>query len=241
MFRVLEFNVLNLFRIPDFGFRIFIPLAVLLIGCGNSHQTIKPPEKTGDVTLRNVVLPKTDAVPAEEADSFNPFYIYADKGSPENHYVPSGFMPNGKCLALDEAWAENCHSGKSCIRVEYDVMCSRKDQKWAGIYWLNPANNWGQRKGGFNLTGARQVTFWAKGDKGTEQIQEFTVGGIMGNYPDTDIAVIGPVILSNEWRRYTIDLRGKDLSYISGGIAWSTSEDVNLETCTFYLDEIRFE
>ena len=60
----------------------------------------------------------------------------------------------------------------------------------------------------------------------------------MGNYPDTDIAVIGPVILSNEWRRYTIDLRGKDLSYISGGIAWSTSEDVNLETCTFYLDEI---
>lgn len=150
-------------------------------------------------------------------------------------------MPNGKCLALDEAWAENCHSGKSCIRVEYDVMCSRKDQKWAGIYWLNPANNWGQRKGGFNLTGARQLTFWAKGDKGAEQIQEFTVGGIMGNYPDTDIAVIGPVILSNEWRHYAIDLRGKDLSYISGGIAWSTSEDVNPETCVFYLDEIRFE
>ena len=214
---------------------------LLLFGCGNSHQTIKPPEKTGEITLQNAVLQKTEAVPAEESNSFKPFYIYSDKGSPENHYVPSGFMPNGKCLALDEAWIENCHSGKSCIRVEYDVMCSRKDQKWAGIYWLNPANNWGQRKGGFNLTGAQQLTFWAKGDKGAEQIQEFTVGGIMGNYPDTDIAVIGPVILSNEWRRYTIDLRGKDLSYISGGIAWSTSEDVNLETCTFYLDEIRFE
>ena len=128
-------------------------------------------------------------------------------------------MPNGKCLALDEAWTENCHSGKSCIRVEYDLMCSRKDQKWAGIYWLNPANNWGQRKGGFNLTGAQQLTFWARGDKGTEQIQEFTIGGIMGNYPDTDIAVIGPVILSGEWRRYTVDLRGKDLAYISGGVA----------------------
>lgn len=221
-------------------------LACSVFGCGNSRQTIKPPGKTGEVTLQNAVLPKTEAVPAfgepaEESSSFKPFYIYSDKGSPENHYVPSGFMPNGKCLALDEAWIENCHSGKSCIRVEYDVMCSRKDQKWAGIYWLNPANNWGQRKGGFNLTGAQQLTFWAKGDKGAEQIQEFTVGGIMGNYPDTDIAVIGPVILSNEWRRYTIDLRGKDLSYISGGIAWSTSEDVNLETCTFYLDEIRFE
>mgnify|MGYP001605584836 CR=1 FL=1 len=241
MFRVLEFNVLSLFRISDFGFRIFIPMAVFLVGCGNSNQAAHSPAKVEQTVPQNIVVPKAEQVPAEEADSFKPFYIFSDKGSPENHYVPSGFMPNGKCLALDEAWTENCHSGKNCIRVEYDVMCSRKDQKWAGIYWLNPANNWGQRKGGFNLTGAQQLTFWAKGDKGAEQVQEFTVGGIMGNYPDTDIAVIGPVILSNEWRRYTIDLRGKDLSYISGGIAWSTSEDVNLETCTFYLDEIRFE
>ncbi len=227
-----------------------IPLLIFLAGCGNSSKAIESSEKSdGSIVRNDTVVLKTQEIPVasepipvpEEADLFKPFYIYSDKGSPENHFVPSGFMPNGKCLALDEAWTENCHSGKSCIRIEYDVMCSRKDQKWAGIYWLNPANNWGQRKGGFNLTGAQQLTFWARGDKGGEQIQEFTVGGIMGNYPDTDIAVIGPVILSNEWRRYSVDLRGKDLSYISGGIAWSTSEDVNPETCTFYLDEIRFE
>lgn len=223
-------------------------LTCSVFGCGNPRQTTKSPEPPGEVILRNAALPKTQEVPpqgekqpSEEINSFKPFYIYADKGSSENHYVPSGFMPNGRCLSLNEAWTENCHSGKSCIRVEYDVMCSRKDQRWAGIYWLNPANNWGQRKGGFNLIGARQLTFWARGDRGGEQIQEFTVGGIMGNYPDTDTAVIGPVILSGEWRRYTVDLRGKDLSYISGGIAWSTSEDVNPEACTFYLDEIRFE
>ena len=230
----------------------FLCLTLFAVGCGNSNKVVGSPERSGDPVVHsgivhNTAIAKTQEVPApsetppEEANQFKPFYIYSDKGSPENHYVPSGFMPNGKCLALDEAWTENCHSGKSCIRVEYDLVCSRKDQRWAGIYWLNPANNWGQRKGGFNLTGAQQLTFWAKGDKGGEQIQEFTIGGIMGNYPDTDIAVIGPVILSNEWRRYSVDLRGKDLSYISGGIAWSTSEDVNLETCTFYLDEIRFE
>ncbi len=232
------------------GFWILVTgcfLTFFVFGCGNPGQITKPPAKAEQVALQNVALPKTREIPPQgetppaEINPFKPFYIYSDKGSPENHYVPSGFMPNGKCLALDEAWTQNCHSGKSCIRAEYDVMCSRKDEKWAGIYWLNPANNWGQRKGGFNLTGARQLTFWAKGDKGAEQIQEFTVGGITGNYPDTDIAVIGPVILSGEWRRYAIDLRGKDLSYISGGIAWSTSEDVNAETCTFYLDEIRFE
>lgn len=176
------------------------------------------------------------------AAAFQPFYIFSDKGSRDNHYIPSGFMPNGRCIDFDDTWRENCHSGSTCIRVSYDVHCSRDDEKWAGIYWLNPANNWGQRKGGFNLTGAQTLTFWAKGEEGGEQIQEFTIGGITGNYPDSDIAVIGPVILTPQWRQYSVDLRGKDLSYISGGFAWSTSEEVNpSDRCTFYLDDMRFE
>lgn len=203
-------------------------LILSLSGCGNPAPA-EPPKKAAGIPS------------AAQPPSFNPFYIYADKGTAQNHYIPSGFMPDGKCLSLDEIWTEQCHSGKTCIRIEYDLACSRQGQRWAGIYWLNPANNWGQRKGGFNLTGAQQLTFWARGDKGGEQIQEFTVGGITGNYPDSDLAVLGPVILSSEWRPYTIDLRGKDLSYISGGFAWSTAADVNAETCTFYLDEIRFE
>ena len=77
--------------------------------------------------------------------------------------------------------------------------------------------------------------------KGGEQIQEFLVGGITGNYPDSDTASVGPVILSNDWREYTIDLRGKDLSYLSGGFAWTSSENVNGKACIFYLDDIRFE
>lgn len=197
-----------------------------------ANRALVPPESP----QRAVVTP-----PEEKKDTFNPFHIFSEKGSRQNHYVPSGFMPDGECLTLDDAWGQDCHSGKTCIKVNYDVACSRESQKWAGIYWLNPANNWGRRKGGFNLTGAQKLTFWAKGEKGGEQIQEFTVGGISGNYPDSDMAVLGPVILSNEWREYVVDLRGKDLSYISGGFAWSTSEEVNAESCVFYLDEIRFE
>ena len=182
-----------------------------------------------------------DSYVKAETVSFQPFYIFSDKDSRQNHYVPSGFMPNGKCLALEEGWSKDCQSGESCIRIQYDLECSRRDERWAGIYWLNPANNWGTRKGGFNLTGAQKLTFWAKGERGGEQIQEFTVGGIAGNYPDSDIAVLGVVRLVPEWRQYTIDLRGKDLSYISGGFAWTTSENVNDDSCVFYLDEIRFE
>ncbi|MBU0469462.1 MAG: hypothetical protein KKD07_05900 [Candidatus Omnitrophica bacterium] len=174
-------------------------------------------------------------------NSFKPFYIYSNKGSRENHYVPSGFMPNGKCLAFSDAYTENCYSEETCMRIVYGVQCSREDQNWAGIYWLNPPNNWGQRKGGYNLTGAQKLSFWAKGENGGEQIQEITIGGITGNYPDSDIAVIGPIILTKEWKQYTVDLRGKDLSYISGGFSWTTSADVNAQSCIFYLDEIKFE
>ena len=173
--------------------------------------------------------------------SFQPFWVYTNKGSRDNHYVPSGFMPNSNCLSLDEAWMENCHDGKTCVKVSYDMECSKQDQKWGGIFWLNPANNWGNRKGGFNLTGAKKLVFWAKGEKGTERIEEFKIGGIGGDFSDSDTAVIGPVLLTNEWREYTIDLRGKDLSYISGGFCWVTNVDVNPGTCVFYLDQIRYE
>jgi hypothetical protein len=167
--------------------------------------------------------------------------IYSDVGSRDNHYVPSGFMPNGKCIHLDPAWQQDCYEGNSCIKIIYDIACSQQDQKWGGIYWLNPANNWGGQKGGFNLQGAQELTFWAKGEKGGERIEEFKVGGILGDYPDSDTAVIGPVILTPEWRKYTIDLRGKDLSYISGGFSWSTNVDVNPHHCIYYLDKIQYE
>lgn len=187
----------------------------------------------------------TKSVSAISADSggkkFSPFWVYKDKGSRENHYIPSGFMPNGKCITFDDSWQGKCYEGSTCIKIVYDIACSQEDQKWAGIYWLNPANNWGKKKGGFNLTGATKLTFWAKGEKGGERIEEFTMGGIAEDYPDSDSAVIGPVILTPEWQQYSIDLRGKELSYISGGFAWSTSVKVNQQECVFYLDNIRYE
>ena len=79
---------------------------------------------------------------AAAPEGFTPFTIYSDKGSRSNHYVPSGFMPDGKCLKFNDAWLENCQSGKTCIKIEYEIACSKDNQKWAGIYWLNPPNNW---------------------------------------------------------------------------------------------------
>ena len=223
---------------------LFVVNLLFIMACGNNAPTAKK-HSTGTIEAaekassadKNVKL----AEAPKDANAFKPFYIYSDKESAQNHYIPSGFMPDGKCLKFDDYWAESCQEGKSCIKISYDVDCSKQGQKWAGIYWLNPANNWGSRKGGFNLTGATKLTFWARGDKGGERIEEVKIGGLTGDYPDSDTAVIGPIILSPEWKEYSIDLRGKDLSYISGGFAWSTNVDVNPENCIFYFDQIRFE
>lgn len=201
---------------------VFLCVACVCFGCQDSRQSSSMNHQKSDPT-------------------FAPFAVYHDKGTRENHFVPSGFMPDGQCLEFSDVWQEGCYEGSTCIRIVYDVECSRQGQQWAGIFWLNPANNWGAKKGGFNLEGAERLTFWARGEKGGERIEEFNIGGISGNYPDSDAAMIGPVVLTNEWRQYTIDLRGKDLSYISGGFSWTTNAKVNPETCIFYLDRIQYE
>ncbi|MBU4312599.1 MAG: hypothetical protein KJ706_07770 [Candidatus Omnitrophica bacterium] len=172
--------------------------------------------------------------------SFKAFPIYTDGRSPDNHYIPSGYMGDYSDMAIDASSFENPHSGSTCIKIVY-TNASSQGARWVGLYWQNPANNWGDRKGGFDLTGATKLSFWAKGENGGERVEEFKVGGITGLYPDSDIAGIGPVLLSDEWKQYEIDLRGKDLSYISGGFALATNLDVNPEGAIFYLDDIRYE
>jgi len=171
---------------------------------------------------------------------FKPFVVYKDKRSPDNHFIPSGWMGDAGDIKMDEASMKEPHSGSACIKFTYTAQGSG-GQRWAGVYWQNPANNWGEKDGGFDLTGATKLTFWARGEEGGENIQEFKMGGITGKYSDSDVAGIGPVELTKQWKKYTIDLTGKDLSYVSGGFCWSTNADVNPGGCVFYLDDIVYE
>ena len=179
----------------------------------------------------------------EEARLLLPFYVYADAASLDNHFVPSGWMPAtaAQDLKMQIKWKETPLSGDTCIRTEYT---NKSGTRWAGVYWQNPANNWGTiPNAGFNLTGANKLTFWARGEKGGEIINEFKMGGIAsGDHIDSDSASIGPVQLTKDWKKYEIDLRGRDLSYVIGGFCWATNIDVNDPNgIVFYLDEIKYE
>ncbi|MDP2943255.1 MAG: hypothetical protein Q8O36_07130 [Candidatus Omnitrophota bacterium] len=171
---------------------------------------------------------------------FKRFNVYTDKTARDNHYIASGWMGDYGDLKLDLACKDAPHSGVSCIKVTYSGE-QKQGAGWTGIYWQNPANNWGTKPGGYDLSGASKLVFWVKGTKGGEILSEVKIGGITGEYSDSDSASIGPITLTKEWKEYKIDLKGKDLSYISGGFCWSASAADNPEGFTIYFDDIYYE
>jgi hypothetical protein len=168
------------------------------------------------------------------------FDIYTEKSAPTNHFIPSGWMGDYGDLRLDDSSKEKPHAGTTCIKWTYNAKATQ-GANWTGVFWQAPANNWGNKSGGFDLTGYKRLTFWARGTKGDETINEFKVGGITGEYGDSDAQSIGPVVLTKEWKQYTIDLADKNLSHIIGGFAWAAPRDINPDGFVIYLDDIRFE
>ena len=201
-------------------------------GCGHAEKKeVAEPEASKEAP--QPVKPTENGV-------FKLFNVYTDAAATDNHYFSTGWMGDFGDLKLNEKSTTSPHSGSTCIQITYTAKASQ-GARWAGIYWQNPANNWGTRPGGYDLTGAKKLTFWARGEKGAERIEEFKVGGITGEYADSDVVGIGPVVLTTDWQQFTIDLEGKDLSSISGGFCWSTNLDSTPAGCTFYLDDIKYE
>lgn len=224
--------------------------AFTLQGCGNTQTSANTPTAPAVKTessapseeAKTVSLAETTEKPAAAAGPkvFKTVKVYTDANSPDNTFTPSGWMGDFGDIKFNDKYMENPHSGTTSLQVVYTNKATQ-GARWAGIYWQNPPNNWGTRPGGYDLTGAKKVTFWARGEKGGERIEEFKIGGITGEYADSDVAGIGPVVLTKEWQQYTIDLDGKDLSSISGGFCWATNLDVNPDGATFYLDDIKYE
>jgi hypothetical protein len=190
------------------------------------------PEETAEPAPIETVEP--------EVPAFKVFLVYEDKTTGGNHYAPSGWMGDYTDLKLDYGYKKKPHAGLSCIKIEYNVRESQR-AGWAGMFWQNPSGNWGEKKGGYNLTGATKLTFWARGEKGNEKIKKFKVGGISGTYPDSCSVDFGPVVLKKKWRKYTINLKKKDLSYINGGFCWVAVAGDNPNGMIFYLDDIKYE
>ena len=193
-------------------------------------------DSRGGAAVANLSLdvPGGPAPPPAAPKAALPLTVYGDNAS-GTPFIPSGYMGNTGAIKMDEQWAENPHSGKTCLKVDYTAA-----DNWGGVVWQNPANDWGDLPGGWNLTGAKKLTFWARGDKGGEVVTFlFGLLGKNAKFSDTVTGKLDRVTLTKEWKQYTLDLTGKDLSQIKTGFAWTLA--ASGQPVTFYLDDIRYE
>ena len=160
-----------------------------------------------------------------------PFPVYRDGA--HGVWYASGYMGNNGALRLDEKCDEKPHSGETCLKVEYSA-----NDNWAGVFWQSPANDWGDRAGGANLSKSSMLVFWARGEKGGEKVS-FFMGGLKDKaFSDTANRKLENVTLKKEWTRYRIPLDGEDLSYIKTGFGFNFGGQGR--PFAFYLDDIEY-
>ena len=188
------------------------------------------------------------------------FDVYTDLNAAGNHFSCYGKISSPgdwDAIGMLPGSRENPYSGDTCIRGSFKV----KGENWGGFYFLNgvlegeetqPKPNWGDYPaGGFDLNGATEITFWARGAKGGEKVEFFACG--VGRDPDTGLPIkpypdsspnvsLGYVELNETWTWHRIDLAGVDLSYVLGGFGWVTNAPENdYQDIEFYLDDIQYD
>ena len=167
-----------------------------------------------------------------------PFYVFNNRILPPVvNFALSGFMGDGADLKVAGSYTNSLTDGYASMKVSY---AAQGKTGWAGAVWQNPANNWGTFDGGYNLSKAKTLKFWARGLKGGE-IVEFTAGGAAANYPDSDSLTTGPIKLYDEWTEYTVHLDKYQMFYIGTGFGFTVKQDKNPYGCVFYLDDVRYE
>jgi len=161
-----------------------------------------------------------------------PLVIYAD-GQPAPPFAPSGWMGDTAAIEMQEDYTDNPHAGKTCLRVRY-----KKSDGWGAVVWQHPANDWGEQPGGYDLSEATQLVFWARGKQGGEKVKfGFGLIGIDKKYHDSCKSE-REITLTPDWKQYTFDLSEKELIRIKSGFLWSLAGQG--KAIEFYLDDIEY-
>lgn len=160
-----------------------------------------------------------------------PFYVYKD--GDEMPYAPSAYMGNYKKMTVNTKDTTDVYSGTAALKISYDYHYN-----WYGLGMVNPANDWGDILGGYDISGATKFSFWAKA---SESPITAKIGfGLIGKdkpYPDTAKESI-EIKLGTKWKKYTIKLKKQDLSCIRSGFtlfsqSYGAGHDI-------YIDEVVF-
>jgi hypothetical protein len=188
---------------------------------------------------RHLILPVLLALAASlcaaepGAKTSLPVTVYGDGA--KGPWIPSGYMGDTGAIHMIAESTDNPHSGATALQVSF-----AKADGWGGVVWQHPHNDWGAQPGGFDLTGAKRLAFWARGVMGGEKVKcGFGVIGANQPYPDTAKGEI-ELTLTKEWTEYAVDVpAGADLTRIKTGFMWVVGGQG--APLAFFLDDIRWE
>jgi hypothetical protein len=161
-----------------------------------------------------------------------PFYVYKDgKNDP---YFATAYMGDMKFMKVDTENKDRVHSGMSCLKISYDNTGG-----WFGLGLVDPPDDWGDKPGGYNVTGATKYSFWAKAS--SENVTGTFGYGLVDKgkpYYDTDKKSI-KINLTTEWKKYEINISKEDLRCIRSGFVLYSGG--NGEAFSIWIDDIVFE
>ncbi len=176
-----------------------------------------------DAAKRKFLLPKVEL----------PFYIYKDnKNLP---YVLSAYMGHYETINVDLKNTATVKSGDTAIKIEF-----KGKNEWYGLGFVDPANDWGDILGGFDISGAKTFSFWAKASYNNLKA-EIGFGMIKEDdkpFYDSSIKLV-ELSLTDEWKKYTIKTKRLDLTSIRSGFVIFTSGQGMSHN--IFIDDIVFE
>ncbi|MFY0654705.1 MAG: hypothetical protein JXQ96_21910 [Cyclobacteriaceae bacterium] len=213
------------------GFEILIP---------KEHGAIKVYVDAVD-TYNNVGIASTSILVIDEvakerkflvAKAGLPFYVYEDGSNMP--YIPSGHMGNIEAIEVDLKNTDNVYRGTASLSISYSAT-----DNWYGVGFVDPPNDWGDQLGGFDLSGAKKFSFWAKADDNNVKAKiGFGLIDADKPFPDTAKKSID-IVLTTKWKQYSINTKKTDLSCIrSGLVIFSSSTGFRHK---IYLDDVLFE
>ena len=170
-----------------------------------------------------------------------------------DHFAPTGGMGDARVagavtIGTDAAACAGDPGAAdkgACYTINYLPQPLVAATTWAGFYWQYPDNNWGAMQPQVIASGAKDISFYAKGKAGGESIT-FQAGGIMNTvsaatpYSDS-FNVRMTFTLTTTWIKYTLPLTG--INYgggVLGGFSW-VSEVPNTNPVTFYIHGVVWE
>lgn len=199
----------------------------------------------------------------EQMDLFhNRFAVFSDPGAPGNHFFALTKIGDIlEAIGIEVCSREHLPPTGNLAAIKSSFQ-NITGNNFGGWYFLNgtltgnqviPTPNFGTvPNAGVDLRGATRLTFWARGEKGGEQI-EFFLGGVgydadsgtpNAPYPDSTprIPPRGTVtVLTQQWQQYSINVSTADLSYMLGGFGWVVAARNNPNGAVFWVSGIQYD